>query len=98
MQWSPTEDLIFYVSGDSEHRTMHAVKYTVTGSDFTPFAPETLFTLDERERYDNRFDITADGKRFLFTASANDSATRVRREPTIVLNWTKELESIVPAE
>ena len=52
----------------------------------------------DRERYDNTFDISADGKRFLFVTETEGTAKRVRREPTIVLNWTKELDTLVPAE
>jgi Tol biopolymer transport system component len=98
MQWSPTEELIYYVSTGSDGLTMHSVKYAVVGGVLTPLAPETVFTLGESERYNNLFDITADGERFLFVTDAETDATAVRREPTIVLNWTKELEALVPAE
>ncbi len=98
MQWSPSEDLIFYISNDAEQLIMHSVKFTVDGMVFSPLAPETVFTLADRKRYDNNFDISADGKRFLFVTETEGTAKRVRREPTIVLNWTKELEALVPAE
>ncbi len=98
MQWSPTEELIYYVSTGSDGLTMHSVKYAVVGGVLTPLAPETVFTLAEAERYNNRFDITADGERFLFVTDAETDATPVRREPTIVLNWAKELEAIVPSK
>ena len=97
MHWSPTEDLIFYVSDDPEGLTMRSVKYTAEGGVLTPLAPETVFTLAERQRYDTNFDLTADGKHFLFVES-EAATTTTRREPTIVLNWTKELEALVPAE
>ena len=98
MRWSPTEELIFYVGADPERLTMHSVKYTVVGDVLTPHAPETIFTLVERKRYDDIFDITADGERFLFATAVEAAAASVRREPTIVLNWTIELDSLVPSE
>ena len=98
MQWSPTEELIYYVSKGSDGLTMHSVKYTVVGGVLTPLAPETVFTLAEGERYNNPFDITADGERFLFVSTVETAAASFHREPTIVLNWSTELESLVPAE
>lgn len=77
---------------------MHAVRYTVLDGVLTPSSPETVFMLPGRERYTNHFDVTADGKHFLFASALEATEARVRREPTIVLNWTKELEEIVPAE
>ena len=77
---------------------MHAVRYTVDGGVFTPHAPETNFVLVGRERYDNHLNMTADGKSFLFATAVDSTAANVRREPTIVLNWAKELDAIVPAE
>jgi len=98
MQWSPKEELIYYVSRDLDGLTMHSVNYTVDGRVLTPLAPETLFTLADRKGYSPAFDITADGKRFLFTALVETAAADVRREPTIVLNWAQELQTLVPVE
>ena len=38
------------------------------------------------------------GTRFLFLGALETTASTVRREPTIVLNWVKELDKIVPAK
>ncbi len=98
MQWSPTEELVFYINADSEGLTMQSVKYTVDGGVLTPLAPESVFTLANRKRYSNHFDISADGERFLLVSAVEGATASVRREPTIVLNWTKELEAILPVE
>ena len=96
--WSPTESTLFYLDTEPENLTMHAVRYTVDGGVFTPHAPETNFVLVGRERYDDYLNMTADGKSFLFASAVESTAANVRREPTIVLNWAKELAAIAPAE
>ncbi len=97
-RWSPTEDVIYYLSADADGITMNSVKYTVADGVLTPLTPEVVFTLADRSRYDSSFDVTRDGKSFLFLTSVDAASTRIRREPTVVLNWTKELEALVPAE
>ncbi len=98
VDWSPTEQTLFYLTQAPEHLTMHAVNYTVNEDVLTPLAQETLFVLVGRDRYRRNFQVMPDGKHFLFVSAVETSATHVRREPTIVLNWAKELDAIVPAE
>lgn len=98
MAWSPTEESVYYVETGSEGPTMYSVRYTVVGSALTPLVPEALFTLAEHKRYQRTFDITPNGERFLFVRAVETAAASVRREPTIVLNWSSELERVVPAK
>jgi len=96
LQWSPTENLIYYVSADPNNLTMMSVKYTVDENVLAPSAPEELFSLPDANRYDDYFDLTKDEKHFLFVSDVGTAATAARREPIIVLNWTTELEALVP--
>ena len=98
MQWSRTDDAIFYVSSDSENLTAHTVTYTVTDGVLTPLAPETIFSIEDSDRFRSAFEIDVDGKRFLLVGAVETAAANIRREPTIVVNWTKELAALVPAE
>jgi len=94
-QWSPTEDVIYFLSTESRQLTMCSVKYTVTAGKLVPSAPGIVFTRPDLERYASAFDVAADGERFLFAVGA-DRATSVRREPNIIQNWTQELEELLP--
>ncbi len=96
LHWSPTENIIYYVSADPNDLTMMSVKYTVDENVLAPSAPEELFSLPDANRYDHYFDLTKDGKHFLFVSDVGTAATAARREPIIVLNWTTGLEALVP--
>ena len=98
MEWSPTEQSILYVNADADTLTMQSVKYTVKEGVLSPLAPEPVFTLTDGQHYNTNFEITTDGTRFLFVGALETTAPTVRREPTIVLNWVKELDKIVPAK
>jgi len=95
-RWSPTEDVIYYLGQESGQLTLYAVKYTVTEGKLAPLAPEIVFTPKDLERHQNEFEVTKDGNRFLFVVEADKTAASVRHEPNIVLNWTKELEELLP--
>ena len=95
-RWSPTEDVIYYLGQESGQLTLYAVKYTVTEGKLAPLAPEIIFTPKDLERHQNEFEVAKDGNRFLFAVEADKTAASVRHEPNIVLNWTKELEELLP--
>jgi len=96
MVWSPTEDTIWYVSTAGQARTMYSVNYTVQDGTFIPSPPEKAFALDPPDVYKDSFDISADGRQFLFVRAEKGSHKTARREPIVVLNWTRELEELLP--
>ncbi|MGD2109349.1 MAG: protein kinase [Phycisphaerae bacterium] len=98
MAWSPTEDRLWYLTGDAPQPAMYSVNYTLQDGEFRPSAPEVAFSFEEPDAYDESFDITADGKQFLFVRTEEGSKGAAAREPIVVLNWTKELETLVPAD
>jgi len=94
-QWSPTEDVIYFLGTESKPLTLCCVKYTVTAGKLVPSTPEVVFKRPDIERYENGFEVAADGQRFLF-AVGTDTTAAARREPIIIQNWTSELEELLP--
>jgi len=75
---------------------MYSVNYTVQDGTFIPSPPEKAFALDPPDVYKDSFDISADGRQFLFVRAEKGSHKTARREPIVVLNWTRELEELLP--
>ena len=79
--WSRDGKELFYIDGDN----VMVVPVTVAGSSFRTGEPTRLFKRPPGEF----FDVSADGKRFLFTVLSESA----RPEPiTLVQNWTSGLK------
>jgi serine/threonine-protein kinase len=88
-RWSHDGKELFYLTGDA----MVALAVSPDGSIST--TPQRLF--DRSGFYVSRFhtyDVSKDGKRFLMIRRDPESAPR---QLNVILNWSEELEKLVPA-
>jgi Tol biopolymer transport system component len=88
-RWSHDRKELFYVTGDA----MVALAVSPDGSIST--TPKRLF--DRSGFYVGRFhsyDVSSDGKQFLMIRRDPESAPR---QLNVILNWSEELEKLVPA-
>jgi Tol biopolymer transport system component len=88
-RWSHDGKELFYLTGDA----MVALTVSPDGSIST--TPRRLF--DRSAYYISRFhsyDVSPDGKRFLMIRRDPESAPR---QLNVILNWSEELEKLVPA-
>jgi Tol biopolymer transport system component len=88
-RWSHNGKELFYLTGDA----MVALAVSPDGSIST--TPQRLF--DRSGFYVSRFhtyDVSKDGKRFLMIRRDPESAPR---QLNVILNWSEELEKLVPA-
>ena len=81
--WSADGTEIFYLSGNK----MMAAPVT-TGATFEAGVPEVLFEVDTQLPNIMRFDVTADGRRFVIPIPVED---RADLPITIVTNWQEAL-------
>jgi hypothetical protein len=84
---------LYYLSLDGK---MMAVKMTY-GSSLVPGSPEELFTapplVAQPTPFFRRYDVTADGQRFLFATLRPPSATPTPSQPIVaIINWTRTLK------
>jgi Tol biopolymer transport system component len=83
--WSRDGKELFYVSPDNKLMAVN-VK---TSTGFEAGAPQALFEMRLRSVVGRRYDVAADGKRFLVNATIGE----VKSSPiTLVQNWAAELE------
>src|SRR5436190_16222159 len=82
-KWRKDGRELFYLSGD---KAIVSVEVESSGS-FRAAAPRALFALG-RYNPDARFDVTADGRRFILPAPAIG-----RLQPAeVILNWTRAID------
>jgi hypothetical protein len=67
------------------------------GSSLVPGSPEELFTapplVAQPTPFFRRYDVTADGQRFLFATLRPPSATPTPSQPIVaIINWTRTLK------
>lgn len=77
---------IFYLSPD--HRTLFAAEVIASGEDFRVTKVENLFTTEAVTGVGYPYDVSADGKRFLFVTGFEETSSPL----TLVVNWTAHLE------
>ena len=80
--WRGDGKELFYIGSDN---SLMAVPVSPSGAVFQPGTPVALFKAPPSMAWD----VTADGKRFLFTSSSGDTA---QTPFTVVLNWTSLLK------
>jgi serine/threonine-protein kinase len=85
---------------DSHSRIMAAAVRANGVGEFEVSRPEPLFTFAGSAGYglDRDFDVTHDGERFLFLASAGPPLNEAAAELVLVQNWVEELTGLVPRE
>jgi hypothetical protein len=66
---------------------MMAAGVTTTPAFHMPGNPKPLFTVPVLGSGATRYDVTADGQRFLVDAASTDGETPRRSSITVVLNW-----------
>ena len=86
-RWSPAGLEIIYV--DYTERKYYSVSVAVEDGMLRAQLPELILQLDEGG-YSLEFDLSTDGKRFLFRRTGQAVADS-SLEPTLVVNWFKEL-------
>jgi dipeptidyl aminopeptidase/acylaminoacyl peptidase len=92
--WSPDGTELYFVNGV----TMMSVSVTFDDTGLSTATPKKLFELPSGRRYEatyRPYDISPDGKRFLFTRTAQPGLER--RQINVVLNWSAELKAKAPA-
>ena len=91
-RWRGDGKELFYISPDSKIMTVEVS----TTPGFKAGIPRPLFTAPiwggGTFRNVTRYDVTADGKRFLINSVTADAATSAPTPITIVLNWTALLK------
>ena len=85
-KWSPDGTELFYTSADGEY---YSVAIEMKDDVMIPGTPTLMFRLRDIE-YSPFFDVAPGGQRFLFQRLLNNEAGE-RRQPTVVINWFKEL-------
>jgi serine/threonine-protein kinase len=96
--WTRGGREIIYTDGQS--RIMAAAVRTNDVGKFEISRPEPLFTFagSAGNGLDREFDVTHDGERFLFLASAGAASNEAAAELVLVQNWVDELTRLVPRE
>ena len=88
--WSSNSAELFY----RDASTIVAVPVTFE-PEFQPGPPEVLF--EDRYLTNGRgFDVAPDGERFLLFKEAASTEDSISGHINVILNWTEELESLVP--
>jgi eukaryotic-like serine/threonine-protein kinase len=83
-RWRRDSKEIFYISLDNK---MMATQVKINGSSFEVGATSTLFATRPYGVF-GRFDVTADGQRFLIPFEAGQASTAI----TLVTNWSADLK------
>jgi eukaryotic-like serine/threonine-protein kinase len=89
--WSRSGRELFFLSPDS----LLAADVTM-GSDITFGIPRPLFSTAALDGASNQFDVSPDGRRFLFVRSAVSGAGQPTEELVLVQNFAAELQAKVP--
>jgi serine/threonine-protein kinase len=86
--WSRSGTELFFRGPRGE---MFSAPVTI-GAHFTHGTPKALFTLQNvtQDPYHRSYDVTPDGKRFLFVTSGNQNATSLN----VIFNWRVEVEHL----
>ena len=89
-RWRRDGRELFYISGDSK---VMAVDVTTTPT-FKASTPKVLFAAPiwSGARFVSRYDVTADGKKFLINALPAETAPTAAAPVTVVLNWEAGLK------
>jgi eukaryotic-like serine/threonine-protein kinase len=82
--WRRDGKELYYISADSK---MMAAGVTTTPAFHMPGNPKPLFTVPVLGSGATRYDVTADGQKFLIDAAGTDGETPRRSSITVVLNW-----------
>ncbi len=93
-KWSRDGTELFYTNDGSEY---YSVAITVQDDVLIPGTPKLMFKLQDAA-YSDFFDVAPDGQRFLFGMLPEKNGG-MRIQPTVVVNWFKELrEKMATAE
>jgi Tol biopolymer transport system component len=84
-RWRRDGREIYYLAPGNK---LMAVEVNPSGAAFEVGSPKELFTTQEPDRPGYDYDVTADGKRFLFTHRIEGAVTPI----TVVLNWPRKLK------
>ena len=90
--WSPVEDELYYVSGD----TVMAVRYRVAQGEFRAETPRALVNLPERHRANGVLEMSPDGERFLILIETGEDPSPT--ELHVTTNWLSELKRLAPVD
>ena len=63
-----------------------------TEPSFHAGTPRVLIEAQQLALYEEGFDVSPDGQRFLFV----ETSVRQKRSLVVILNWTEELKRLVP--
>ena len=88
--WAPDGSELFYFATEEDAYMVVPIRTEPT---FRSGAPKALFGGNYLRGGGRQFDITPDGKRFLMIRESEDAKNT---EIHVVLNWTEELERLVP--
>jgi DNA-binding winged helix-turn-helix (wHTH) protein len=96
--WTRRGRELVYVDGEGRIMAAAVRPHGFDESDFS--RPEPLFTFGEGmgQGLDRRFDVTSDGKRFVFLVVAGAAASEPTAELVLIQNWVQELKRLVPPE
>ena len=84
VRWRGDGKELFYVTPDG---VVTAVEVSANGASFQPGEPKPLFKANPVLRI--FWDVSSDGKRFLFPGPASDTPAPVANQPfNVILNWT----------
>jgi WD40 repeat protein len=86
-RWSPDGSEIIYV--DDTNSKYYSVSVAVQDGTFRAQLPELIFQM-KKDEYSLAYDLSNDGKRFLFRR-AGQANVDSSRDPTLIVNWFKEL-------
>jgi len=86
--WSTDGKEIFYISGNKMMAAPVQTASMQTGATFEAGVPQVLFEVDRQLPVIVRFDVTADGQRFIMPVPTEEQASL---PITIVTNWQQAL-------
>jgi serine/threonine-protein kinase len=102
-RWSPDGKELFYIIGGNRMRAVAVTTQPTLAFGNPVPIPKPGFWLDTAGDAARRYDVTADGQKFVAIITAGSAGSTVAGAPTtsqiqVVLNWFEELKARVPTQ